>query len=286
MANPQREDGHIDIANKIADHLAKTQLSGYESRVLWALLRQTWGYVIRDKKGRMKRDKDGQFMKKKSAVIPSKKWEELTGLNKHNASRTLRELELRQIVIKFDNRNEWGFQKDYDKWLQPIKEIVIKNDNTYFVIKNDNAFVKNDNGISKIDNEIWSRIASGEKKRGAKKLFKENLKENTTAPNRSKKKQKIKINFNFNKEEWENIEEKDKQRWTKAYPACDIKIELAQMEEWLLANPKKRKKNYRRFITNWLSHSQERGGTKKINPKTEMEKWLEKKQKEEENVKS
>jgi len=34
------------------------------------------------------------------------------------------------------------------------------------------------------------------------------------------------------------------------------------MKEWLLSNPKKRKKNYRRFITNWLTRSQEKGGTK------------------------
>ena len=35
------------------------------------------------------------------------------------------------------------------------------------------------------------------------------------------------------------------------------------MRQWLISNPNKRKKNYRRFITNWLSRSQEKGGTKK-----------------------
>ncbi|GAH01811.1 unnamed protein product, partial [marine sediment metagenome] len=34
--------------------------------------------------------------------------------------------------------------------------------------------------------------------------------------------------------------------------------------EWLLANPDKRKKNYRRFIVNWLTRTQDKGGSEKI----------------------
>ena len=49
--------------------------------------------------------------------------------------------------------------------------------------------------------------------------------------------------------------------WAKAYPACDINTELAKAGEWIIANPAKGKKsNYRRFIVNWLSRSQDRGG--------------------------
>jgi len=34
------------------------------------------------------------------------------------------------------------------------------------------------------------------------------------------------------------------------------------MREWILANPAKgRKQNWRRFISNWLSRAQDRGGT-------------------------
>lgn len=82
-----------------------------------------------------------------------------------------------------------------------------------------------------------------------------NVKNNTTD-------QKKKINFDFNKEIWENITDKDREGWRKAYPACNVDIELKQMKEWLLSNPDKRKSRYRRFITNWLSRSQERGGSK------------------------
>jgi len=78
----------------------------------------------------------------------------------------------------------------------------------------------------------------------------------------SKKKEKPKINFNFETKEWENISQEDIKVWKEAYPACDIDFELKQMKAWLLANPKKRKKDYKRFINNWLSREQDRGGSR------------------------
>jgi len=66
---------------------------------------------------------------------------------------------------------------------------------------------------------------------------------------------------------WEGITDEDKSGWAKAYPACDIDRELLSMIEWAKANQAKAvKKNYRRFIVNWLSKSQERGGGMKSNP--------------------
>lgn len=50
-------------------------------------------------------------------------------------------------------------------------------------------------------------------------------------------------------------------QWAKAYPACDIDQQLARMDQWLKFNPERAvKKNWGRFITNWLTKSQERGG--------------------------
>jgi hypothetical protein len=75
----------------------------------------------------------------------------------------------------------------------------------------------------------------------------------------------IKIFFNFDTQEWENITEKDFIRWSKAYPACNIERQLAQMSDWLVANPKNKKANYSRFIANWLSNAQQKGGDIKAN---------------------
>lgn len=62
-------------------------------------------------------------------------------------------------------------------------------------------------------------------------------------------------------EGWSGVVDKDLDDWKEAYPACDIKRQLASMNQWLLSNPSKaKKKQWRRFITNWMNRTQERGG--------------------------
>jgi len=60
---------------------------------------------------------------------------------------------------------------------------------------------------------------------------------------------------------WNGITEQDMENWKAAYPACDLSTELARAAEWVKANPKKHKKNWFRFLVNWLARTQERGGT-------------------------
>ena len=60
---------------------------------------------------------------------------------------------------------------------------------------------------------------------------------------------------------WGGICDDDISAWSEAYPACDILGELKKMAEWLKANPDKKKIRYRRFIVNWLSRTQDNGGS-------------------------
>ena len=69
------------------------------------------------------------------------------------------------------------------------------------------------------------------------------------------------IFFDFIEKAWKGIANEDLKFFKETFPAVDIEAELKKMAAWLLANPEKKKKNYRRFITNWLSRTQERGGT-------------------------
>lgn len=56
--------------------------------------------------------------------------------------------------------------------------------------------------------------------------------------------------------------DQDRTSWAETFPACDIDIEMGRAIEWCLSNPDKgRKSNYRKFLTTWLSRSQDRGGT-------------------------
>jgi hypothetical protein len=64
-------------------------------------------------------------------------------------------------------------------------------------------------------------------------------------------------------EGWQGITDSDREAWRTAYPACDIDQELARADQWLRGNPTKAKrKAWRRFVTGWLSRTQDRGGSK------------------------
>lgn len=52
-----------------------------------------------------------------------------------------------------------------------------------------------------------------------------------------------------------NIAEEVFQRWDEAYRGLDVDAELARAETWYAANPKRRKRNHLRFITNWLARA-------------------------------
>jgi len=59
---------------------------------------------------------------------------------------------------------------------------------------------------------------------------------------------------------WTGIQQHHRETWSKAYPACNVDLALAQMHTWLVANPANKKSNYGRFIVNWLKRTQDQGG--------------------------
>ncbi len=60
------------------------------------------------------------------------------------------------------------------------------------------------------------------------------------------------------------VNDKDIAEWEKLYPAVDVKQELRNMKGWLDANPTRRKtrRSIKRFINNWLTRTQDQGGTR------------------------
>jgi hypothetical protein len=68
------------------------------------------------------------------------------------------------------------------------------------------------------------------------------------------------ITFDFETATFSGIDDGMLKRWSEAYPAVDIRTTILRAAEWVVANPTQRKKNYNRFLTNWFSRNQERGG--------------------------
>lgn len=64
--------------------------------------------------------------------------------------------------------------------------------------------------------------------------------------------------------EWIGIPAALTAKWQEAYPAISLGAELSKASAWILANPKNKKSNYARFLTNWLCRAQDnapkRGG--------------------------
>ncbi len=114
-ASPQAEDGHIDIAHEIAEAFYRLQLSGNQWRLLWVILRQSYGW------------------KKRQDKISFTFFESKTGIDRRNIGRELKELVSRHIIVKNDNSYivSYGLQKDYSQWIyKPLSKMtIVKNDN-------------------------------------------------------------------------------------------------------------------------------------------------------------
>jgi phage replication O-like protein O len=110
--SPQAENGHVDIANEIVEALARTQLSGHESRILFALFRKTYGWH------------------KKEDFISLTQFQALTGLSLPKISNTLKRLGLRKMITVTDNGNgkmkSYCFQKVFTLWQGLPKTVLPK----------------------------------------------------------------------------------------------------------------------------------------------------------------
>jgi len=73
-----------------------------------------------------------------------------------------------------------------------------------------------------------------------------------------KKPESSRVSFDFRTGTFRGITDEDLEAWCRAYPAVDVQGELRRMATWLMANPHRRKKHYKRFIVNWLASEQKR----------------------------
>jgi len=109
MENPQTENGHIDIANEIAEKLSSFHLSGNEWLILWVILRKTWGWH------------------KKEDAISLTQFEKKTGLSRPSVREALTKLVGKKVLVvgkKVLGTNTYGFNKLYSQWVVGKKVLV------------------------------------------------------------------------------------------------------------------------------------------------------------------
>lgn len=102
VASPQIENGYLKVANELAEALMRTNLSAYQSRVLWAVWRKTYGW------------------NKKADWIPNSQLVSMTGLRKQHIHRAVKELIERNLVTK--SGYQLSFNKNYTQWRELPKQ--------------------------------------------------------------------------------------------------------------------------------------------------------------------
>jgi len=96
------DKGFSQIPHKLAENVARSDLSPHESRCLWAIIRKTFGW------------------QKESDRISLQQFSDATGLDRRHIHRALKKLEQRKIlVIRRDDRKPATFQfnKNYSSWV-------------------------------------------------------------------------------------------------------------------------------------------------------------------------
>ena len=100
MANPQKELGHVEIANDLWEALCRADIPGRQRRVLDAIIRKTWGW------------------QKKSDLIALSQIEKMTGIGRTNVCVLLKWLKAANMITR-DTDGRTAIQKDFEAWLVP-----------------------------------------------------------------------------------------------------------------------------------------------------------------------
>lgn len=111
MANPQRENGHIQTATEIQDALCRTRIPGQARQVFDFIVRKTWGW------------------NKKHDEIALEQFVKATGLSKPNVIESRAVLIKMNLIVVTEKGNgiatRYAIQKDYEKWKPLPKKIAL-----------------------------------------------------------------------------------------------------------------------------------------------------------------
>ncbi len=111
MANPQKENGYVPVANDIYDAFGKIRIAGEARQVLDVIIRKTYGFNKREDR------------------IAISQLAEATGLRKQTVYKCLVKLQKMNLVTKLGtkNGNILSFQKDFDQWKPEPKKVTVTN---------------------------------------------------------------------------------------------------------------------------------------------------------------
>ncbi|MGC8721028.1 MAG: replication protein [Caldisericaceae bacterium] len=239
---PEESVGFTQIPNELLEQLAKAQMQGLitakERAVIDFIMRNTFGY-------------HREVATLKTSVIAKE-----LGASPNYITHLLKRLVEKDVIVK--SGDSIAFNKDCGSWKEKkLPHRAQKSDShitNVTALSRDSSVTKN---VTAISHNSDSSVTIEPVKEQLKTIPIDPLNK-TLNKYINKEKENIKerkIDFNIKTFKFENIPKEKIDNWTAAFPNCNVDLELKKMEAWLAANPEKRKKNYEKFIVNWLGRA-------------------------------
>ena len=171
-------------------------------------------------------------------------------------------------------------EKTIEKFIKKGKYTRLKNGTLY--ITNWNKYCFTDRHMRRFDEETEDTMSGNKDQEGEVADTREEKSRVDKRREEEKDPPHLRIKFNFKEKKWRGILDEDLKRWKKSFPDVDIEYHIfTRMVDWIIINPRKgRKKNYARFINNWLSDEQEKFDLKNAGKRSEEKRakeWLKEK---------
>lgn len=97
MANPQKENGYVGIANELMEHVMRLPIDGGGFRILLSVIRRTYGF------------------RKKKDYISLSKFQEYTGMSRSHVLKQIKKLVLYRVLVK--DGNMYNLNKNWEEWV-------------------------------------------------------------------------------------------------------------------------------------------------------------------------
>lgn len=167
----------------------------------------------------------------------------------------------------------WGWSEGkitrYLKELQAMGQIEVRKNNVITIISITNWIsYQSDEGADKGMNNGADKEADKGTDEGTDEVADEGANGGTWGDYRGERREedknlkkkilKEKISYDWKSFSFAGVGEENLAAWREAFPAVDPARELLKAALWLKANPANRKKNYERFLLNWLGRAQEK----------------------------
>ncbi|MBU1862358.1 MAG: replication protein [Candidatus Omnitrophica bacterium] len=247
MINPQKENGYTAIANELLEAMCRVSCFGSsQGQVLLAILRKTYGW------------------NKKEDLISISQLQDMTRLSRRTVIYALQNLEAKKIITitrsrdsnKRNETNRIAFNKKYDMWVvqetAPQYRDCLMRSKASSSREQERVVQNIAQGSAKVCEKVVQRIDEGSanclhpQKTNTKDITKESR-------GRTKMPYAEGVNQFFAEV---NGKEKD---WIgvlrETYPLINVDAEFKKARAWLLSNTRNQKKNFKRFLNNWIKNA-------------------------------